>query len=215
MPPDNMFNHFIRYYISLVQDGQIPSRAQIHPKDIQRILPWLSIGKYIKPRVMVPTLVGSAIDESIGTPLTGKNIFEILPSDAWAHYEYFYDTVCETPCFGRIRRSFLTPYGRYAQLCSLYAPLRSNTDGEMLLLGCSSVCSMGRGNDKRCMTAGLCPVLPAQPHTEGSDLSSRELRFGKLIDVSFADFEFGQQAGQPVAESHFTPDWTVKIPASG
>lgn len=130
----------LAYYRRLCREvGGIPSRSQIRPSNIKNILPWITMAESSGPHHMVPTLIGSAVDEVLQSSLTGINLFDIWSDEIATEMAEFYGHVLNTPCGGHLVRTIVVPTGTVKGYMSLVLPLKSDDGVVNRTIGAISV----------------------------------------------------------------------------
>ncbi|WP_114392304.1 PAS domain-containing protein [Oleisolibacter albus] len=149
------------------RDGAFaPSRRCIDPADLRRLLPWIALLDVVEdspPRFRY-RLVGTALDQSFGTGVTG-----LLLSDAWTPplangWQAWLRRLCRERAPVLCRASFHVDQD-YVQLGSLFLPLSS--DGRTIdrILGCVAwTATLAR-------FPALVDLQPALAGWEGSSLT--------------------------------------------
>lgn len=92
---------FLDYYKRLPKNaGAIPHRDSVRIQDIPQFLGKLTVLHMEGPRRAFITLSGSKIEERLNTPLTGVNIYDLIPEREHALNEYLLRHVISQPCAG-------------------------------------------------------------------------------------------------------------------
>jgi hypothetical protein len=104
---------FLTYYRGLMAEagGQVPKRSDVRPSDMKTMLPWVVMGERSGPRQMIPTVIGSAIDEVLHASFTGINLFDFLPEEIAVRLDAYYSNITDTPCGGYVERTLASDSG--------------------------------------------------------------------------------------------------------
>lgn len=103
-PNDPLLTELLAYWERKRAGRPMPSRADVDPAEIPRLLPHLRLTEVIGGgRRFRYRLVGTAIVEAYGREHTGHHLDEVLSDERLAFVEGLYRTVCERqrPVFAR------------------------------------------------------------------------------------------------------------------
>lgn len=131
---------FLQYYRDLcAQVGDVPSRAQVDLAKLKPYLGWVTLAERQGPRHLVPTVMGSAVDEVLQTSLTGVNLFEYLPDEIAETTDCFYSHIVGQPCGGFMVRTLVGHNEIMRGYRSLQLPLRGATGEINRMIGVIAV----------------------------------------------------------------------------
>lgn len=160
------------YYHNLCREhGGVPARSVVNPFDLKKILSWVLLLEWNGPRNLVPTLVGSAIDEAMGANFTGANMFDYYPTPVADAHEMFYKTILGHPCGGYLVRGVSKKNGAEGTLEALMFPLTDETGEINRLIG-----SMFFNNKQM--------ASPSEP-------DKRTFTSMSIVELGFRDIGFG------------------------
>lgn len=126
----------VDYYQGLFSKHKgIPPRASVNPLHLKKILSWVLLLEWRGPRYVVPTVVGSAIDEAMGSNFTGVNMFDYYPEAVQAAHETYYLTILTHPCGGYLERNVSKKNGAVGTLEALMFPLKDQQGQVNRLIG--------------------------------------------------------------------------------
>ncbi|MFC4349225.1 PAS domain-containing protein [Kordiimonas lipolytica] len=139
LPPAH--EKLLKYYRGLMQDagGAIPQRSAVHPSDIKPMLPWIAMAERQGPRHLVPTIIGSAVDEVLQASFTGINLFEYWDEDMFDPMDTFYSNITDVPCGGYNVRTLVGQNGLQRLYQSSMYPLKGRSGKIDRLIGIISV----------------------------------------------------------------------------
>ncbi|NVJ69222.1 MAG: PAS domain-containing protein [Alphaproteobacteria bacterium] len=101
----------------------MPPRISVRPADIKPMLPWTVLAERDGPGHLVPTVIGSAVDDILRVSLTGLNLFDHWSEELGAQMDEFYSSITDTPCGGFMVRSLETSGGLLKDYISSLFPL--------------------------------------------------------------------------------------------
>ncbi|WP_262690747.1 PAS domain-containing protein [Kordiimonas aestuarii] len=162
----------LEYYNALrPPDGRIPRRTDLNPQNIKPLLAWVVMARSSGPGNLVPTVIGSAVDEILHMSFTGRNLLDMYPVPLREIIDGFYQTILTTPCGGMFTRNLGSSFGSVKGYRSLLLPLEDR-DGEVSqMVGVITV-------------AGLENEAPG--FGKPKDVSSVQ-----LLDLRYLDIGFG------------------------
>lgn len=112
------------YYQKLFEaKGGVPARSDINPLHLKKILSWVLLAEWHGPDHLVPTVVGSAIDEALGSNFTGVNMYDYYPSEIADTMTAYYKNILTQPCGGYLVRDVAKKNGAVGTLETLMFPL--------------------------------------------------------------------------------------------
>lgn len=167
------------YYRGLCSGrGTIPARADVNPMYLKKILSWVLLLESEGPRHIVPSLVGSNINDAMGSNFTGMNMFDYYPAPVADIHEAFYRDITTTPCGGYIVRKVEKKNGIRGTLEALLFPLTGPDGGVNRFIG-----SMYLSNKEM--------IIP-----ENED----RLNFTSMsiVEIRYEDIGFGVPASTPL-----------------
>ena len=130
----------LEYYSGLYRRaGGIPSRADVRPQDMKEMLAWIVLAESSGPGNLVPTVVGSAIDEILHVAFTGKNLVSFYPPEIAVGVDQFYQAILTHPCGGVFTRNLEGKFGRVKGYQSLLLPLKGRSGEINRMIGAISV----------------------------------------------------------------------------
>jgi len=113
------------YYQRLLSRHEgVPLKSDINPLELKKILSWILLIELRGPRDLVPTVVGSGIDNALGSHFTGKNMYDFYPEDLAQAHEVFYDKILSQPCGGFLVRNIAQKSGNLGTLEISVYPLK-------------------------------------------------------------------------------------------
>lgn len=119
--------------------GDIPYRSKLRPSDIKPLLPWVTMAERQGTRHLIPTIVGSAIDDVLQASFTGVNLFDFMPKEVADRFDAFYTNITDIPCCGHMVRTLAGENGLMRGYHSTQLPLRSASGQIDRLVGIVSV----------------------------------------------------------------------------
>ncbi len=134
-------SELLTYYRKLVADagGKVPERAAVRPADIKPLLPWIAMAERQGPLHLVPTIIGSAVDEVLQASFTGINLFEYWEEEMFEPMDAFYSNITDVPCGGYNVRTLAGQNGLQRLYHSSMYPLKGRSGKIDRLVGIISV----------------------------------------------------------------------------
>lgn len=88
-----LLHELLAYWRSCCQGDALPRRADIDPTDIPRLLPYLLLTEVLADGRYRYRLVGTEVERSFGTAMTGRHIDELMYGDYRSYIEGLYRRV--------------------------------------------------------------------------------------------------------------------------
>lgn len=119
------FDQFTAYWKSLqaAVDGHLPAWSKFDPSKITAQLPYVYVLEHRSPKEMLVRLMGTALDEISGVPITGLNYLEVCPPDDATLYIEITKHVRAQPCASMVVRDVTFESGKNYTLSSLGFPM--------------------------------------------------------------------------------------------
>tara|TARA_R110002096_G_scaffold65010_8_gene158390 strand:- start:163 stop:687 length:525 start_codon:yes stop_codon:yes gene_type:complete len=160
------------YYHGLFKaQGGVPARSDVNPLHLKKILSWVLLAEWHGPRKLIPTVVGSGIDEALGSNFTGVNMFDYYPDDVSDDMEAFYQHILAQPCGGYLVRNVAKKNGAVGRLEAMMFPLHDERGLRNRIIGSMFVTNK---------------VL-AQAH----EADKRTFMSMSIVELSYQDLGFG------------------------
>ena len=145
----------IKYWHSIRGADAVPSRSDVRPGDLRKLLPSIMMLEYKPTGELIFRLVGSAIVDKLGTDFTGMNQFDLFPKGHRKPARERYLNVLNQPCGVHVHREMRSRYGAGFTADIVYLPLRDRSDAVSQLIGIAAVA--GGRDCKRDESASLTP----------------------------------------------------------
>ncbi|MEX0299770.1 MAG: PAS domain-containing protein [Kordiimonas sp.] len=124
------------YYQNLFNaQGGVPARSDINPLHLKKILSWVLLAEWHGPKNLVPTVVGSDIDDALGSNFTGVNMFDYYPAEVAEGMQEYYQNILIQPCGGFLVRDVAKKNGAVGTLEALMFPLHDERGLRNRLIG--------------------------------------------------------------------------------
>lgn len=115
------------YWLSKCRNGRLPSRRDIDPTEIPRLLPYLMITELVSSGTRLRfRLAGTAIVAAYGGELTGKYCDEVWPAERRASIMANYRLICEYKQPLLMRHRYVSPRQRQLICHRVVMPLAAD-----------------------------------------------------------------------------------------
>lgn len=165
------FDQFTAYWKTLQAEaeGPLPARSQFDPSQITTLLPHVYLLEHKSPEEMIVRLMGTALDEISGIPVTGLNYFDVCPPEDVSLYMEINERLHALPCASLVVRDITFENGKNYSLSSLGFPM-ANDEGKLAY------------------SIGL--MLPARQF-KSDDMNNGGVAHSVLRDLTYIDIGFG------------------------
>ncbi|WP_155860059.1 PAS domain-containing protein [Kordiimonas gwangyangensis] len=126
-PLDRLWSYWLR--LKTQGNAPIPAKSEIRISGLGAILPHIVISERLGEDEVMIRLAGTAMEETIGRPLTGMNLLNLTPPSQRKEIANVYTNLLKQPCGFFISESLRADGGKKYMLAALVLPLAAK-DGE-------------------------------------------------------------------------------------
>jgi len=123
------------YWISLSVDGALPRKADLQPRDIDKLLPNLFILGKEAGGILRIRLLGTGLSEGRGEDLTGAEALDLYPRSQRSMYADLFTAVLNLPCGCLLGRRNDSEQYRSIRFLSIILPMAGDNGETEFLVG--------------------------------------------------------------------------------
>lgn len=139
---------FYDHYKALCANG-LPSRRDLEPHDIPKLLPYVVIGHYESTETLRYRLVGTHVVDNFGLDPTGTNFFEYLPNDIRERWRDYFQRCMKEPAWVYTCGYVNTERGSIYEIENVVFPFKDTNDTITYFIGYCEFLDIKSFGDKK------------------------------------------------------------------
>jgi len=116
-----------------------PEKSSFSPVSLGKNLKFIFMLEREDHETLLVRVSGSDIRENLGQEITGKNLFDLLPTEYLFSFKEYYTSLQHYPCAGKVIRPVARPTGGRQLLRTLHLPLLDHNGHARFFVGVMNV----------------------------------------------------------------------------